>query len=167
MTPFKTKTKVVASAVVALLLAAVVSTWHYTGAVYRAEISKIKETAATEVAKHALATLEKEREIKKLQTKIEQDFIEYENKLITANDRFNARLSDSFRLRDKNASGCAAGADSTTTDSGDGSGGAELSKEATEFLWGESSRADRVAGRLALCQQYVEILQGQLGQSPR
>lgn len=147
-------------------VATIVATWHLTGLSHDAELSKIRESAAAELVSQTEKVLEKEREIKSLQTKIEKDFIVYERKLITANDRFNARLNDSLRLRDPNATGCAAGSNSGTTPTGDGSRRGELSKEATGFLWSESARADRVAGRLALCQQYVDVLQKQIGSLP-
>lgn len=159
------KVKAIMGAVV--LIVAIGATWHLTGLGYEAQIAKIRETAAKELAAQAESVLEKEREIKTLQTKLEKDFIDYEKKLITANDRFNARLNDALRLRDPGGSRCAADSATGTTTTSDGAGRGELSKEATGFLWSESTRADRVAGRLALCQQYVEVLQKELGGTTR
>lgn len=156
-------TKIKCALVAVAWAATIVVTWHLTGLSHEAELSKIRETAASELSAQVGKVLEKEREIKTLQTKIEKDFISYEEKLITANTRFNARLNDAFRLRDPNATGCAPTSPSGTTPTGDDSRRGELSRESTEFLWGESARADRVAGRLALCQQYVEVLQQQIG----
>ena len=161
MLTMKVKTIMVATALTAIVGA----TWHLAGLSYTAQIAEIREAAALELATQTERVLEKEREIKALQTKIEKDFIEYEKKLITANDRFNARLSDAFRLRDPNTT-CDASQASGTAPTGDGPRRGELSKEATEFLWGESTRADRVAGRLALCQQYIDALQSQIGSRP-
>lgn len=152
--------------IAAAWLGTIGATWHLSGLSHEAEMSKIRETAASELSAQVGKVLEKEREIKTLQTKIEKDFIVYEEKLITANTRFNARLNDAFRLRDPNATGCTPSSPSGTTTASDGPRGSELSKEATGFLWGESARADRVAGRLALCQQYVEVLQQQIGSRP-
>lgn len=148
--------------ILALVLTVVLTTIHYTSEYKDGQYAKEKLKQA-EIYKEAVNQVRTtELQIANLQTQLEGT---YEKENARVNEvllHYTGLINDGFRLRDKNRTASR----SVSTDSASGAtyGGNqptcsnELSTEATRFLLGISTEADKVVNQLVTCQKYATEL---------
>jgi len=121
------------------------------------QIRAIEEQAAKDVAK---LDADHQKEIERAKNQAKHDAAAARSGALVLRDRWRDEALSCAADRDRDAVSAATG----TASSGNGPRGAELSREATEFLLSEANRADAVVDKLtaaqSLIRKYVEVCNG-------
>lgn len=132
--------------------------------------NELHESELEKIRKESREILEKRNEdVRKLESSLKETvdvanttIIEKQNEIKTLETKVSGLIkSGAIRMRDPNrvcSTRATKDANTSTTSRDDDSGDSELSGETAQFLWGESSRADRATEKLIACQKYVSDL---------
>jgi hypothetical protein len=157
---FDLKTSIIAIICAATLssLASMHYTAKYKDGIYERKIQEIEKVANEAIQKEKDRSLETEHELIATRDKLEVKNAEDEKKVKDLLAKYNSAIDSGIRLRDPGArpscQNTLSANPASAADSSNGSG-AELSEEASRFLFSEAARADSVVNELNLCKAWV------------